>query len=270
MPGSGFGFGYGPRVKASAASFDAATLAYISALSVAPSGSRKRSIDRLVKSLKSGTVWDNLDWLELLSAHDAQAGLVNLVNPAQASVAVNSPTFTVDRGYTGDGVSSYLNTNWNPSSASGRKFLQNDAHMGAWIGTDVNSNAQYDLGCTYSNVNGRLGSTVYGGSPNSTAFSQSTGGNTSVGHSGWVRTGASAGSYYKNGVAGTAFATASTAPHNAPFLILANNNSTTGLITPASYSTRRVQAVHWGRQLSAAQELALYNALAQYMTDIGA
>lgn len=92
---------------------------------------RQRLYDDLIRRLKLGGVWSLLDTLYILAAADATAALINVRNPGVFDLtAVNSPTFTVDRGYTGDGVTSYLDSNFSPSTAGGQ-FSQNSAHFSA-------------------------------------------------------------------------------------------------------------------------------------------
>lgn len=251
-------------------SYSAEATAYFAAMSVQPDATRKSALDTLISSLKTGGVWAKLDWLTVHAAHDEQAARVNAVNPAQVASVGVAPTFTTDRGYTGNGTTQYLNTGWNASTAGG-KFTQNDCSMGVWCGTDVTASGQYDLGNSNATICARSGT----GSP---MTAQSASGSTitlpastSVGFTSWSRTGSTAGVAYKNGAAlGTAISSTSTTLRNAPFLIGAANTSTTGTVTAGSFSTRRNQAVCWGSQLSGAEQLALYNALATYMTAVGA
>jgi len=242
--------------------------AYFAAMTVQPDAARKGLLNTLIASLVSGGVWAKLDWLTIHAAHDEQAGRVNMVTPAQVALVGVAPTFTTDRGYTGNGTTQYLNTNWNSSTAGGH-FTQNDCHMGVWLGTDVSSGTQFDVGHSTAAICGRNA----GNAPiqaQSTTNTNVGGTVTSVGHQQWSRTGATAGATYKNGVAGTTIVTTSAALRNAVFLICANNSSSTGTVTPVNYSTRRNQAVHWGSALTAGESLALYNALATYMAAIGA
>jgi hypothetical protein len=56
---------------------------------------------------------------------------LNWKNPnANQSTLVNSPTFTANQGFNGNGTSSYINTNYNPSTFSSPKYLLNDASLG--------------------------------------------------------------------------------------------------------------------------------------------
>ena len=56
--------------------------------------------------------------LKVQAAHSSQAALLNWVSTSYPSSTVNSPTFTTDRGYAGDGVSSYVASGYVPSADS--------------------------------------------------------------------------------------------------------------------------------------------------------
>ncbi|SER61862.1 hypothetical protein SAMN05216548_1316 [Faunimonas pinastri] len=84
------------------------TKAALAAMTVQPSEKRIFVYDVAIRSLKAAGLWSKLGWLSLLAAHDEQAGRLNLVAPSQVMTAVNSPGFTVDHGFKGDGASSYL------------------------------------------------------------------------------------------------------------------------------------------------------------------
>ena len=97
-----------------------------------PDPTRKALINTLVKSLKAAGVWTKLDALYLFAAADAQAARRNWIQDLYNATAVSSPTFAADRGYTGDGAAAYLDTGFNPSTASSPKLTQNSAHASAW------------------------------------------------------------------------------------------------------------------------------------------
>jgi hypothetical protein len=64
-------------------------------------------------------------WIHGLS--DSIAARTSFVNPSSTLVtAVNSPTFTPSQGFTGNGSTSYLDSNFNPAT-NGIKYTQNNA-----------------------------------------------------------------------------------------------------------------------------------------------
>lgn len=249
-----------------AVSYSAEATALFARMSVAPDATRKGHIDTLIVALKAAGVWDKMDVLYIHAAHDAQAARLNWKSTSFNSTAVNSPTFTTDRGYAGDGATSYLDSGYNPTTAGG-VFAQNSGHMGVWVGTDVNSGTQYDLGYARARLNARNGSTA-AGMFNSTALGSFTiSPTTSIGHTCWSRALSTEVEASKDGVALTNSATTSAANINLPFYILAYATSGPA---PTNYSTRRNQAAHWGSHLTSAERTSTYNAIAAYMTAVGA
>jgi hypothetical protein len=91
-----------------------------------PSASQQIIQNQLVIDLKSAGVWNKLDTF----ANFATDGSLDfaLIDWKRLSLytAVNSPTFTINEGFTGDGTSSYIDTNFNPAT-SGVNYTQNNA-----------------------------------------------------------------------------------------------------------------------------------------------
>ncbi|WP_143145851.1 hypothetical protein [Devosia enhydra] len=116
-----------------------------------PTPERKVLINTLVGSLIDAGVWAKLDGLWLLAAADAQAGRRNWIQNAYNLTAVNSPAFAADRGYTGNGSSSYLDTGLVPSTFGGLYAL-NDASFGYWSLTSRAGNSSNPMGSS-SGVN---------------------------------------------------------------------------------------------------------------------
>lgn len=267
----GLHLGLGRRQKvaggASGPSHDSAASAYFAAMSVQPDATRKGHLNTLIAGLKADGIWTKLDWLAICAAHDEQAGRVNAVNPAQVATAPVAPTFTTDRGFTGNGTTQYLDSGWNPVTAGSPKFVQNDAHMGVWCGTDATAFNYCDVGYYgRSMVVARSGT-------NLSTYPNAAGGATaalspatSVGHSLWTRRGAASVEMYKAGASIGTSTIASAAPLSANFFICAGSSGG----APAGFSPRRIQAVHWGSQLSGSEAAALYGRLAAYMTAVGA
>lgn len=232
----------------------------------APDDTRKGHIDTLIAGLKSDGVWTLLDRLYVCAAHDEQAARVDWITAANVLTAVNSPTFTTDRGFTGDGATSYLNTGFNPLSGT-PKYTQNDATMGVWCGTDVSAFNQYDIGhSTRAMICARNSTNILCYINNGATNGPLGGANTSVGNSMWTRRSSTVVEVYKNGASLAETTATSSAPYNLNFLLCAGMGSGG---TPSGYSTRRVQAGYWGSQMSDAQASAMHNRLATYMTAVG-
>lgn len=134
----------------------------IAAMMVKPDSTRRAAIKALVEGLIEDGLWDKLDLLYVMAAHDAQAARVNWKEPSnfEASV-VGSPSFTTDSGYSGSGTS-YLN--------SGRAFnamdfyAQTDAHFGVWSETNLSDSATPEVGILSSLVylNARVSDEISG------------------------------------------------------------------------------------------------------------
>lgn len=128
--------------------YDPAATALFARFTTPPTTARKALINDLIVSLKDGGVWDKLDVLWLIGA-DSQASTRNWVQDAFNLSAVNSPSFLADRRFASDGSTSYLETGFNLSSASGRKYMLNSAAIGVWCYTDGQSGV-VDAGTTNS------------------------------------------------------------------------------------------------------------------------
>lgn len=66
---------------------------------------------------------------------------------------VNSPTFTAERGFTGDGVSAYIDTLFNIGNTgfSGTKYTRNSASYGTIHTAAAGANSQRWIGATFNN-----------------------------------------------------------------------------------------------------------------------
>jgi hypothetical protein len=119
-----------------------------------PNAATKAAQQAFVNSLTSAGVWAKLDGLWVFATHSNDDGeaLINWVDPTgTAATAVNSPTFTQYEGMAGNGSTSYINLQYNPSS-DGSNFVQDSASFGFYSNTDVNESS-WDMGAR-DNVNG--------------------------------------------------------------------------------------------------------------------
>lgn len=90
--------------------------------------------NQLVVALKSDGVWNGLDGLFMFATGgDVNFACINWKSPGDATNAtrVNSPTFTTKKGFSGDGVSSYVDLSYNPFTTLGN-FTQNNASIFLW------------------------------------------------------------------------------------------------------------------------------------------
>jgi hypothetical protein len=104
-----------------------------------PSASQQLLQEQLIIDLKSAGVWSKLDTFGVFATDgNSDFALIDWIRLSQYT-AVNSPTFTSNGGFTGNGTSSYIDTNYNPST-SGVNYTLNDAGRFYWVdnrGTSV-------------------------------------------------------------------------------------------------------------------------------------
>jgi hypothetical protein len=90
-------------------------------------------------ALISSGVFAKLDVLFVL-ANDggSQFACINWKNPTGTKATlVSSPTFTTNQGFTGNGTSSFINTNYNPQG--NLNYKQNDASRYAYLRVSINN-----------------------------------------------------------------------------------------------------------------------------------
>lgn len=147
----GWAMGLQEWLPATAAAYETESEAIFAAFTTPPDTTRKGVIDTFVKALKTAGIWSKLDVLYVFAAADSQAARINWKNPGTfTATAVNSPTFTTDRGFTGNGSSSYVSSGFTPSTAGGQ-ITQNSAHVSARALNNLSA-ASYRLIGTASGV----------------------------------------------------------------------------------------------------------------------
>lgn len=266
--GLGLGLPASTLSKGVGVSYTPEALALFARFTTPPTTARKTLINNLIVSLLASGVWAKLDALYLMAAADSQAARRNWVADLFNLTAASGPTFTADRGYQGDGASSYLQTGYNLSSGGG-KFAQNSAMLGVWVRTE--NNAIYtDIGAgtvggggSYVVLRSRDGGNLVSFTNVSGVGVSSVAVATSVGFSAYSRTGASTVSLYKNGSHALADTKASVGLPSANLTVLAREGA-------VQFSANQVSAALFGSGLTDTEELATYNALNTYLTAIGA
>lgn len=231
-----------------------------------PTDARKLVIDNLFTALKAGALsgtnlLTKLDELHVVAAHDEQAGQRNWIADTGNLTPVNSPTFTIDRGYSGDAVSQHVS--WGVAWNAGGKFSQNSACLFSWE-TQEDNGSGFAIGTTSTSVThllrGRTGggiSAVINDGTALTSVQASSQGLTLIN-----RSASNSKELYRNATQLTTSTTASTATGIGDTASYLRNN--------ASYSSRRIGAGGKGESLIANEVADLYNALQTYMTAVGA
>jgi len=238
------------------------TAALLARFTTPADATRTKVISKLVYDLKKAAVWSKLDALYLMAAADSQAARRNWIADVYNLTPVSAPTFTADRGYTGDGSSSYLETSFNPTTAIAPKFVQNSGNIGLWSRTSAQSTFP-DAGNTNSLLHARNASDNFTGRINCDAATIQTANASGLGLFATNRVGSTSTKILKNGVSALATSDASAASTNATFRMLGRGGSGTS-------SSRQGAAGFFGQSLTDAEHLAFYNALNTYLTSIGA
>ena len=97
-----------------------------------PSAGQQVLQNQLVVDLKAGGIWSKLDTFAVFATDgDSDFALIDWKRLSDYT-AVNSPTFTADEGFTGNGTSSYIDTNFNPTIGT-NNYLLDDAGRFFWV-----------------------------------------------------------------------------------------------------------------------------------------
>lgn len=252
---------------AEATAWDADMLTYISYFAVPPTDARKILLNQLFIELKAANIFSELDRLYLFASETQQQGNLSLINPGgSAASPTSSPSWAIT-GYTGDGSSSYVHSNFNPT-ASGVKYTSNSACMFIYSRNNITENSA-DFGCfdaasqvflqshwsdnnTYTAINTAVINYITGAGVN-------THGLLSI-----QRTGATAEAFWLNGVSTYSNTSASVALANIPVFICAVNSASVAI----RFSTR--EYAFWGAGSSAVDQAQLYSIMHNYLVAIGA
>lgn len=252
------------------AEFIAAAKALFARFSTQPIYTRAAQINNFIAALIWLGIWQKLDALYLLAAADAQAAQRNWIADQFNLTPVNAPTFTADRGYAGNGTSSYLDTGFNPASGS-PKYLRDSASFGIWRNVLATSGLKVDAGAIFNSAPypGVVFQTNIGVG-NELASLNANGSITSglaygLGHRTVSRQGSAGYAYYSNGAKVIDLTHASVAVQSLNIFLLALNQGG----TPSQHSNARLSAFYIGSGLTDADVAALHIAMNTYLTAIG-
>lgn len=250
------------RGTQTSAGFRPEASALLARFSVAAGPARQAAIAELIDALIGGGVWGKLDALYVLAAHDSQAARRNWVADAFNLSAVAAPSFLTDRGYAGDGASSYLSCG---TAAGLERFTRNDCHMGIWsLSNLLNSGgASQECGnnnCTIVKASGAGGSVVV--RPNTAGGVSGAPSAHFPGLIGWSRHDASNWEMFAHGASLGTRADASAALDNTDFWVCGR--------AAGNFGVNRIAVCHFGAALSAAEWSVMHAALASYLAATGA
>jgi hypothetical protein len=248
---------------------DAVTL--IAAMTTAPDAARQQLISDHIVALKAAGVWAQLDIYYVLAAHHEQASRLNWKSPGNFTLSTHGTiTFTVDRGWQGNGLTGYLDTGW-IQEVNAVNFTQNDASYGVYSRTNIAQNAS-DMGTasliTYPHIRFTDGVFYVHINQTSTTDRPSVSVSDSIGFFVGRRTGASELYGYKNGVqvsSGTSLSGTATAGET--FFICARSLNNVA----ERFTTRQYAAAFTGAAMTVTQQANFYNAMQNgYLTAVGA
>lgn len=207
------------------------------------------------------------DRLYIHGLSNSIAARTSFVNPSSTIITeVNAPTFTANRGYQGNGTTSYLNTNFTPSTQA-VKYTQNSASIFIYSRTNIAAN-YIDIGA----IDGANKSFMYTRHSNGNVFypvnvstsvgSPSTAMADSLGLS-VANINSTTLSLNKNGVQLASTTITPVAVPIIPFYLLAANNNSTAV----EYSTRQISVSGMGSGLI--NQTTFNNAVRVLGTSIG-
>jgi hypothetical protein len=111
-----------------------------------PSAGQQILQNQLVLDLKDAGVWSKLDTFGVFATDgNSDFALIDWIRLTQYT-AVNSPTFTTDEGFTGNGTSSYIDTNFSLSNLT-TKLITNQTNISTGLFINQNDNVvKYIMG----------------------------------------------------------------------------------------------------------------------------
>jgi hypothetical protein len=226
-------------------------------------------VDTLIKGLKADGIWSNLDRLWLLASentHEAKIDIVNLQSNTN-----HGATFTANRGYAGDGASTYVDSNYVPATAGGNLTL-NSASFGIYDQTN-NQSANGAFGGEDTSAANRLilltRANVFLTYYVNSGAGDGTQNNVSTYKGMWVmtRTGASATAIYQNGSLNNSGTAASAALTSSSLYIVGAADYNSGSLDIANAD--QISAAFVGGSLTATQASQISGLINAYMTSVG-
>jgi hypothetical protein len=105
---------------------------FLARLATQPTGTRLAQYQTLFNTLSATGDLAHLDVLQIWDAIDTPTALTNLISSKYTGVVHGGMTFAANAGFTGDGSTGYIDTQFNPSTAVGAKYSLNSASMGLY------------------------------------------------------------------------------------------------------------------------------------------
>jgi hypothetical protein len=238
-----------------------------------PSLAQRIKQNNHIIALKSLGIWDLLDVYYVFATDgDSDFATINQKNPSSFQCTkVNSPTFTANQGFTFNGTTNYLNTNWVPS-VDGVNYTLNSAGIFIHENTNVSSNGiavgmQVSAGVRYSTIIPKSAGTNIGYTVNSNSATTNTliGAESSIGLTLVNRVSSLNVNAFKNGTqrgVDNAQAVAPGLSTVAPYIGARNTNGVAD-----SFRASQISCVGFGANLTSVQA-NLYTAWNNYLTSL--
>ena len=272
MIGLGIGVAWKNNNKSSGNNFDAdyqAVLNYATTQGYTlPSDEQKLLQNQLVIDLKAGGVWDKLDtFANFATDGSSDFALIDWKRLTQYT-AVNSPAFTTNQGFKGNGASSYIDTNYIPSTI-GNNYQINNSSFGYWCYSLFSSGgSRINMGSRNSSSSGLT--YAVGGGENSLFINTNnitngilSGNSSNLGLRHFNRVSSSGSSYYNStGLVGSNTNVSFDLSNNSFFLLALNNAGTASFFTLSDMSMAFA-----GTDLSS-ENTALNNAFDTYLNSL--
>lgn len=240
---------------------------YFDRLPTLPGQDTLLKMAEFIDSLKQNGVWVKIDEMWLFANKTSSNALIGLKNKKNC-VSVNSPSFAVYRGFTSNGTTSYLSTQFNLGT-EGVNYTRNSACIGVYSRTNASDVGLFDMGCVNSGTDRvffqtRTG-TNFAGRINE-ADGDVVSNSDSRGFFIINRSGASATQYYKNGTNLKSGTTSSTAvPSMVIYILCRNGNGIAG-----DFSTKQISFALIGGSLSSQDVTNFNNCLERLLDYLGA
>ena len=249
--------------------YDLDLVTYIAGLATPLSDGQLILLNNFIVTLKSGlgirNLSDAFDIIYILANETTEAALRNLVKRSHDATAVNSPTFTILEGYTGNGSSMYINTNYN-ANTQGVNYTLNSASMGYYGRLNVSTGMPFGVfdngGATNSMINGKNASNQFIVQLNTAGYGV-VGTNYGTGAGFYVgsRTANNVTYGYNNGARSAIKTDASVSMYSYTHYILAAHRSAGA----TSFSNQQVSFAFTSRGLTQAEVTVITNAFEAYM-----
>ncbi len=240
---------------------DVSTLAWIAAVAAdgaTVSTARQILVNNLIVGLKVDGVFAKLDRLWLFAGENTVSALTDIV-ATQLATANGEPAFVIDDGYTGNGSTTFIDSNFNASTAPGPDFTLNSGSLFGWNNTLGGGGGGGMVGTPTAGLN---------------YIHPDSGGNILYGLQGITGTIGASGGTGLNLVtidASNLFidvngANVTSTPNTGASV--ANEDFTAGRAN-GGFSSRQISCFGFGGLLSPANRVAIYTRLRTYMTSIG-